>query len=106
MNAIVCSELPGDILLSSLQGWNASDITSIRLLGCPDEIHFTVSELGVLIHLPKNYKKAPAYVFQISSKDLTQQPFRVVNLESVKKLNEEAAKKYGATGNNGLIPLP
>ena len=106
LNVIVCSDMEKDLLLSSLQGWKQSDILSIKLLGCPEIVNFSDSEMGIVINLPKNYKEAPAYVFQIQCKDLENQPFKVVNLESVKKLNEEAAKKFGATGNDGRIPLP
>lgn len=106
LNAIVCSDMKGDLLLSSLKGWKKNDIQSIKLLGCPEAINFSESEMGIVINLPTEYKKAPAYVFQIQCKDLEKQPFRTVNLESVKKLNEEASKKFGATGNGGNIPLP
>ena len=106
LNAIVCSDMEKDLLLSSLQGWKKDDIKSIKLLGCSEAIQFKDSEMGILISLPKNYEEAPAYVFQIECKDLKRQPFRVINLESVQKINEEASKRFGATGNNGLIPLP
>ncbi len=106
LNVIVCSDMINDLLLSSLQDWKQSDIVSIKLLGCSETVNFSDSEMGIVVNLPKNYKEAPAYVFQIQCKDLASQPFKVVNLESVKKLNEEAAKKFGATGNDGRIPLP
>lgn len=106
LNVIVCSELKDDLLLASLKDWKEDDILSVRLLGDQEKIDYRVSELGVIINKPMKYETSPAYVFQIECRNLDKQPFRVINLESVRKLNEEAAAKFGATGNGGAIPLP
>lgn len=107
LNAIVCSKLESDLLLASLKDWKASDIKSIKILGCNEKVDFDITDLGVLIHTPKSVKGADKFFsFQIECNDLGKQPFTVINLQSVKELNKEAAKKFGATGNNGLIPLP
>lgn len=106
LNVIICSELKDDILLASLKDWKKDDILSVRLLGSQEKIDYRISELGVVIEKPMKYVTSPAYVFQIECKKLDKQPFRVINLESVRKLNEEAAAKFGATGNSGTIPLP
>lgn len=106
LNVIVCSDMQNDLLLSSLKGWTKCDILSVELLGNQEPIDFTESEMGIVLHLPKHYREAPAYVFQIQCRNLESQPFRVINLESVKKINEEASRKFGATGNSGAIPLP
>ena len=107
LNVIVCSKLENDLLLASLKGWKNSDIKSIRLLGREGNVSFKITDFGVLVHIPNDIKDSDKFpTFQIECKDLVNQPFTVVNLQSVKALNEEAAKKFGATGNNGLIPLP
>ena len=106
LNVIVCSELNNDLLLASLKDWKKDDILSIRLLGSQEKIDYSVSELGIIIEKPMRLEDSLAYVFQIECKNLDKQPFRTINLESVKKLNEEAAAKFGATGNSGAIPLP
>ena len=108
LNVIICSDLKNNILLSSLKGWKKDDILSINLLGYNERINFNDSNLGILLNLPQDIKKgSPAYVFQINCKKLNEQPYTVVNQESVKKMNEEAAKMFGATGNKGgFIPLP
>lgn len=107
LNAIVCSKLESDLLLASLKNWKASDIKSIKLLGSNEKVNFEITDLGVLIHLPKLAKSSDKiHTFQIECSDLGKQPFSAINLQSVKELNEEASRKFGATGNNGLIPLP
>ncbi|WP_286155914.1 alpha-L-fucosidase [Parabacteroides goldsteinii] len=107
LNAIVCSELKSDLLLASLKDWKVSDIRSIKLLGSNEKVNFEVTDMGILIHTPQSVKDSDKFsTFQIECKNLDQQPFTVINLQSVKKLNEEASKKFGATGNSGAIPLP
>lgn len=107
LNAIVCSELGSDLLLASLKDWKASDIKSIKLLGSNEMVEFDITDLGVLIHTPKSIMGSDKFPsFQIECKNLDKQPFTVINLQSVKKLNEEASKIFGATGNSGAIPLP
>lgn len=59
-----------------------------------------------MIDKPKQLGNSLAYVFQIECRDLDKMPFRIINQESVQQLNAEAAKRFGATGNGGAIPLP
>ena len=78
-----------NIRLSSLKGWKKDDILSINLLGYNERINFNDSNLGILLNLPQDIKKgSPAYVFQINCKKLNEQPYTVVNQESVKKMNK------------------
>lgn len=106
LNVIVCSELNNDLLLASLKDWKKDDILSVRLLGSQEKIGYRVSELGIVIEKPMKLEDPLPCVFQIECRSLDKQPFRTINLESVQKLNEEAAAKFGATGNSGAIPLP
>lgn len=93
-------------MLASLKGWTKDNVKSIRSLGSDEQINYTVNQFELVLDMPKHIEEALAYTFQVACKDLNKIPFQVVNLESVKKIKEEAAKKYGATGNDGNIPLP
>lgn len=103
LNVFVDSDLKNNILIASTKGWKISDIVSIKLLGSDEVIEYNESVFGIIITKPT--KLLPLKnVFQIECKNLEQQPYTVINLESVENINKEAAEIFGADG-HGLTPL-
>jgi alpha-L-fucosidase len=98
LNAILRQSPKNIVFLGSFKGWKTGDIKKIELLGSNSKIEYRLNAEGLLIIPPKSLNSSSANVFKITCRNLASLPSTKVSLESTKKLNDDAEKKYGADG--------